>query len=273
MEFVSLATLAGDRLSAPGIRAQGSYVFYRSFSPLGFVAGLASAPGAVVETSGLPFVALSDATGRYRAVALTGPVTVTAFVPRSSLRASESVDVVAGETTPLDLTLSGQMTTAAVTPSDGSLGVSISIQIDIASSAPLAPGPTVRLVEAGAPVLVRLLLSGSGKSLAVIPEENLKHETTYTLEAATLADVFGGAVVIPQTTFTTGSNQVLSADAEDVKFSLPDDNGIVEVSAFGLPPGRPFSWSTPETESSSLSPTWRMDFLGRFPPPSATGSW
>lgn len=237
MEFVSLATLAGERLSAPGVRTQGSYVFYRSFSPVGFVAGLASAPGAVVETSGLPFVALSDANGRYRAVALTGPVTVTAFVPRSSLRASASVDVLEGETAPLDLTLSGQLTTASVTPSDGALGVSISAQIDVASSTPLAQGPSLSLLEGGVGVPVRLVLSGSGRSLAVIPEVSLKHETTYTLEAATLADVFGGAVVIPQTTFTTGSKEALSADAEDVKLSLPGDNGIVEVSAFGLPPG------------------------------------
>ena len=239
LEFVTLAALQADRLVAPGVRQEGRYLFYRLLSPVGFVSGTTSPPSAVVETAGLPFISQSDGTGQYTALALTGPVTVTASIPRTSLSGSGNVDVNDGETTALDLTLQGQVTNATVTPVEGTLGVSVSTQITIASSASIdaASITAVRLLENGVTVPARLTLSGSGKTLALIPDENLKFETEYTLEAASLADIFGGAVSVPETSFTTRSKEALSVTADAITLSLPDDNGIVQVNAAGLPPG------------------------------------
>ena len=239
LEFVTLAGLQADRLVAPGVRQQGRYLFYRLLSPVGFVAGTTSPPNAIVETAGLPFISRSDGAGLYAALALTGPVTVTATIPRTSLLASGNVDVVDGETTTLDLTLQGQVTTAVVTPVDGTLGVSVSTQVNITSTTAIdaASITAVQLLDSGVTVPARLALSGSGKTLALIPDENLKFETEYTLEAASLADVFGGAVSVPEMSFTTRAKEALSVTAEALALSLPDDDGIVQVSAAGLPPG------------------------------------
>ncbi|TDI34808.1 MAG: hypothetical protein E2P02_29310, partial [Acidobacteria bacterium] len=239
LEFVTLAGLQADRLVAPGVREEGRYLFYRLLSPVGFVSGTTSPPSAIVETAGLPFISQSDGTGQYTALALTGPVTVTASIPRTSLLASQNVDVNDGQTTALDLTLQGQVTNATVTPVDGTLGVSVSTQITITSTTALnaASLDAVRLLDNGDTVPAHLALSGSGKTLAVIPDENLKFDTDYTLEAISLADIFGGAVSVPETSFTTRAKEALSITAEALSLSLPDDNGIVQVSADGLPPG------------------------------------
>ena len=239
LEFVTLAGLQADRLVAPGVREEGRYLFYRILSPVGFVSGTTSPPSAIVETTGLPFISQSDGVGQYTALALTGPVTVTASIPRTSLLASQGVEVNDGETAQLNLVLQGQVTNATVTPVDGTLGVSVSAQITITSTTALnaASLGALRLLDNGDAVPTHLALSGSGKTLAVVPDENLKFETGYTLEAASLADIFGGAVTVPETSFTTRAKAALSVNEEALSLSLPDDNGIVQVSGSDLPPG------------------------------------
>ena len=235
--FVSLATLAADRVTAPKVREGGRYVFYRIGFPIGFISGVTIPARAVVETTGLPFIALADGSGDYTAPTVTGPVRVTASVPRTSLRAIANVDVVDGETFALDLNLSGSSSTASVTPTEGALRVPVSAQVDIVTTVPLdaltVTTDNLKLFE-GDPVddlLVptRFVLSGSAKTLAVVPEQSLRPGTRYILAAGTLADVFGGAVSVNQTSFTTRSDQALAIDAEAVSFSLPDDNGIVQI--------------------------------------------
>ena len=154
LEFVTLAGLQADRLVAPGIRDEGRYFFYRLLSPVGFVSGTTSPPSAIVETAGLPFISQSDGTGQYTALALTGPITVTASIPRTSLFGSGNVDVNDGETTALDLTLQGQVTNAMVTPLDGTLGVSVSTQVTITSATAIdsASLGALRLLENGVTV-------------------------------------------------------------------------------------------------------------------------
>ena len=80
-------------------------------------------------------------------------------------------------------------------------------------------------------VPVRLVLSGSGRSLAVIPESALAPASIYTFAASGLADVFGGLVQVPTVRFTTKDNTPPPLNADALVFSFPDENGMVSVSA------------------------------------------
>ncbi len=87
----------------------------------------------------------------------------------------------------------GAIATATVSPADGALGVLVTSQVEIQVSAPLNASTVipdnVRLVKVSdsLPVTVRLLVSGSRKTLAVVPVASLEPETAYRLEASNLA--------------------------------------------------------------------------------------
>jgi len=46
-------------------------------------------------------------------------------------------------------------------------------------------------------LLARLILSGSGRTLAVVPDARLDADVGYCLDATTLADVQGGVILVP----------------------------------------------------------------------------
>jgi hypothetical protein len=221
---VSIAEVADGRIVSrphprlPGVAREGRYVFYRSSSPLGFVAGTAASPAgpvrAVVEVpasppaQALPFVYVAGADGAYVLPALPGSaVTVAARVPATSFRGSGTTAVAAGETATLDLLLSGVVTTATVVPADGAQGVPRSALIGIESAAPLKPvsigADTVKLykgaVSDGVTVPLRFVLTGGGRTLSVAPvappppappQTPLHYSTYYTLVVSGLADVY-----------------------------------------------------------------------------------
>src|SRR6185503_8299989 len=185
---------------------EGRYVLYRT-PPVGFIAGTASSSAgpvkALLQAEGLPFVAISGVDGHFVLAAPGGRVTVSAVVPRTSLQGTGQADVIVGQTTPFDVLLAGTVSTAQVTPADASVGVDPNVQIELATTVALNPATVttsnVRLLEAagGAVVPVRLVLAGSGKLLAVVPQARLAFSTAYRLEASGLADVFGGLVSVP----------------------------------------------------------------------------
>jgi hypothetical protein len=228
---------------------------------------------ALVETAGLPFVSPSGLDGVYKAAAPVGLTPVSAHVPWTSLQGTATAEVTESETTALDIELAGTLTTAQVHPADGSAGVDLDIQMDITTSAPLHSATVttenVRLYEGdvsdGNLVPLRLVLSGSGKSLAVVPSQRLAPLTSYTLVASGLADVFGGWVNVPSTSFTTRSDQAPVYDTSLLVLSMPDDDGIVQITAppGALPPGSQILVVNAGTARSVV----------RFPPPSPTASW
>ena len=67
--------------------------------------------------------------------------------------------------------------------------------------------------------------------MAVIPEAPLLPATLYTLQASNLRDVQGAAVSVPETGFTTRSDTTPSYDIDRLKFSFPDEQGMVQVTA------------------------------------------
>ncbi len=96
---------------------------------------------AEVGTAALPFVFLAGNDGAYIvAAAVADPyVEVTATLPGTSLAATATANVVAAQTTTLDLVLVGSATTATVSPADGADAVPVSTQVEITSPVALDP--------------------------------------------------------------------------------------------------------------------------------------
>ena len=249
---VSLAQVTGSNLvtqAAPGlsgITQGGDYVFYKLISPTGSVSGTVNASTgpvpALIQTDGLPFVAFSSSAGSYVIVALAGPVKLTASVPNTAVSGIAVAQVTAGQTATANITLIGQTESAAITPPNGAVGVPLTPEIDI--TAPDAfnlvsvTAMSVTLTQNGrgtsTPVPVRFVFSQGGTRLSVFPLSALQPSTTYTLAASGLANALGGLVAVPTVTFTTEAITPPNFNPGALVFSMPDQNGNVQVSA---PPG------------------------------------
>ncbi len=246
-ELVNGRAVTRAHVDLPGIVDEGRFVFYRTAQAIGFVKGITSATTgpvrAVVLASGVPFASIADAQGRYVTPAIAGNATLTATVPGTSLNGSASVSVPANATATQNIALAGTATTATVTPANGATLVAVTTQIDITATAPFSASAATAnikvLKEGGSAVATRLLLSASGRTLAVIPLSRLDAGTRYTLQVPSLADVYGGYIDVPATSFTTRPDTPPQYDYERLTFSFPDANGIVHITAPAgtFPPG------------------------------------
>ena len=241
-----LVSLASPNL--PGVARGGRYVFVQLSVPVGWVQATVtrnSAPmgGVVVADTGLPFVGVTDGEGLALVPGAPGSRMVSARTVGGGLSGQAPVTV--PEATPVAVTLevAGTTTTATVTPADGALQVPTSAQVTISSPARLAPvlagSVSLTRVVDGSPVGARLLLSGTGQTLAVIPEARLAAGTAYRLAATTQTDEFNGTVVVPASTFTTAPEAALTVDPSRITVSMPNTQGMVTISAPAgtLPPG------------------------------------
>jgi hypothetical protein len=256
---VALAQVNGPNLSSvaspglPGVTQGGEYVFYDISVPVGFVQGVTSSTAgpvsALVLTDSLPIAGISGADGHYIVPALVGPANLKASAPNTSLAGAASAQIIAGQTAIVNILLAGTVTQATVTPADGTLGVSTSTIITITTSAALNPQSVVQgklsLVQGpasapGAPVpLQPFILSTAGATLTFAPVSNLDPATQYTIHVSGLADVSGGAISVPVSSFTTKASAPLNFDPNAITFAMPDQNGNIHVSApaGSLPPG------------------------------------
>ncbi|MDO8680897.1 MAG: Ig-like domain-containing protein [Acidobacteriota bacterium] len=211
---------------------------------IGFVRGLTDAAGTpvntVVEVSGLPFATLG-VDGRYATIGRAGNVTVRARAANTSLAGEANATVVTGADATVDIALAGEVTEATVVPADGAITVSPGAQVEVSSSVPIKPGSLTtaaitftQITAPSAPVPFRLVLSGSGRTLAIVPLARLAEGTEFSVAVSGLADAVGGAITVPQTTFTTQSNTAPQYDLDLLVFSFPNAEGQVTLSG---PPG------------------------------------
>jgi hypothetical protein len=247
---VALAEANGGRITAvpapglPGIKAGGRYVFYELSGPVGWVSGLTLAStgeavsGAVVEGGSLPFIGRTGAGVPYLLPVRPGAAQLSATVPGQRLVGSGSVTVAAGgpgEAASLPIALTGEATLATVTPANGTLGVAVSVQVELEATGPLDPDPVnlakAKLSKGAVPVAVKYLLSGSGKRLAVIPLKPLDTSTEYTFTAAGIEDADGKPVLVSGVTFKTKDFVAPVYDIEKLVFSFPDPQGWVTLTA------------------------------------------
>jgi hypothetical protein len=243
----SLVSVASPGL--PGVMQGGEYVFYDFPSPIGFIAGVASSAsgplaGTLVQSDSLPLGYLTGIDGHYIVPALVASVTVNASVPDSTLAGSGTIQVVAGQTVALNIAMAGVVTSASISPADGSLGVTVSTTITVTTSAPLDPATvpqaSLTLSQGVTPVPVgAIVLSQSGTTLSFAPVVNLNPATQYTVRVSGLSDVFHNPVVVPTSTFTTKAAAPPTFDPNAITFSFPDQNGNIHVTApaGSLPPG------------------------------------
>lgn len=256
--LVALAQISGGSLTSvaspglPGITQGGEYVFYDVSASVGFVQGIVSSSAgpvqALVQTDSLPVVSITGANGQYIVPAIAGTANLKANSPHTNLTGSVSVQVTGGQTTQANIVLAGTVTSAVVAPADGTLGVPVSTTITITTTAALNPQSISQAnlvllqgnASSGTPVPVTaFVLSSSGTVLSFAPVSNLNPATQYTIQVAGLADTFGGAVVVPTSSFTTKAVAPLNFDPNALTFSFPDQNGNIQVTApaGSLPPG------------------------------------
>jgi len=109
----------------------------------------------------------------------------------------------------------------------------------------------------GTPVDVRLVLSASGRMLALVPTERLAADTRFRITATGLHDLYGGAIVVPVTTFVTTADVAPVYAVEQLVVSFPDEDGTFTLRgpAGTLPPGRRCSSSTTAAARSPRSPS------------------
>ncbi|MBZ5508477.1 MAG: Ig-like domain-containing protein [Acidobacteriia bacterium] len=255
---VALAQINGTNLISvsspglPGVTTGGEYVFYEISAPIGFAQGTVSSSAgpvqALVQTDSLPIVAISGQNGQYIVPALAGTANLRASAPHTALAGSASVNISAGQTALANIVLVGVVTNAVVAPADGALGVPVSTVISVTTTAPLNPQSILQsnlvllkgTAASGQMVAVQpFVLSSSGTTLSFAPQTNLDPAAQYTIQVSGLADIFGGAVVVPVSTFTTKAVTPLNFDPNKITFSFPDENGDINVTApaGALPPG------------------------------------
>jgi hypothetical protein len=180
---------------------------------------------------------------------LAGTVNLKASAPNTSLAGTASAQVIAGQPVAVNILLAGVVTSATVTPADGTLGVPTSTIITITTTAPLNPQSIVQsnlsLVKGSASApgalvpLQNFILSASGTTLTFAPVANLDPATQYTIQVSGLADASGGAITVPASSFTTKAVAAFNFDPNAITFAFPDQNGNIHVSApaGSLPPG------------------------------------
>lgn len=250
MVMAALAQINGGNLTSvaspglPGVVQGGEYVFYDIPAPVGFVQGTVSSSAgpvqSLVQTDSLQIVSITGADGRYIVPALAGSANLKANAPHTNLLGSASVQVTAGQTAQANIMLSGTVTSAVVSPADGTLGVPSSTTITITTTAPLNPQSIVQsnlvlqqgTATSGTPLPIQpFVLSSSGTVLSFAPVSNLQPATQYTIQVSGLADTFGGAVVVPTSSFTTKAVTPPNVDPNAITFSFPDANGNIQVTA------------------------------------------
>ena len=212
LALVALGRIAGDHIvsdvavpgiAAPldGIRQGGRYVFARISAPFGFVTGLvrgtSGAPfaGALIASSTVPSVALSQSAGQYVTVGLSGPVAVQALdIARRDTGAATGVLTPGGILrADLSIVLDPPRVTS-VTPAGAAGNVSLGSPVVVSFSEPIDPASigAFRVETGGALVPGSVTLSDTNRLATFRATGGLVSATTYTVRVTTgLTDLSG----------------------------------------------------------------------------------
>ncbi len=198
-------------------------------APLRAVVAATGTPATV-----LPFIALSGTDGRFLLPALPGTVGLQATVPPTAAHGEVQAQVTVGQTATANIALSG-VVAATVSPAAGAIDVPTNMRVEITAPVALDTtdlGSALRLLgPSGNAVPTRTVVSGTRRTISLVPTDPLAPTTTYTLAAGQLKDVYGGVVSVPAVSFTTRADVPPESHPERLTFSYPDPDGLVSVSA------------------------------------------
>ena len=247
--LVSQTMVGGDANVLEGIRTAGRYLLVRAAEPFGFalgqVLGVSASPfaGAVVSSTALPVVALSNAAGRYGLAVALGNVALTALDPvRSDTGSGSGVIASAGEVLALDLQLVAQVPrVVSISPASGAASVPLANPVVIIFSEPIDPASVtgsnaqrVSLASAAGPVAGTLALSTNDTVATFRPVEPLLPNTSYTITvAAAVQDRAGYAMAAPFVSPFSSLDTLPppTPPAGSVQASVPGADGNARITA------------------------------------------
>ena len=265
--IVSRTTLGAASL--PGIARSGQYVFVRSATPLGFIAGIVRATDgttaqalAVVTAETAPFADMTGAGGAYLVAGVAGALTrLTAALVSTGDSGDASVTVgAANEVVALHLVLRiVAPTVVATTPAAGASNVALNAPVVAQFSEPLDPATvtstSVALQLGGVLVPGTRTISADRRTVTFRPDAELQPRSVYTVAlTSALRDPAGHGLVPPSpVSFTTlDTAKPPQPPAGQITARLPDEDGLVMV--FGTigsaEPGSAVTATNPRTQGT-----------------------
>jgi hypothetical protein len=196
--------------------------------------------GALITSSSVAVVSLSQATGRYISVVALGGVTVTALDLQKTDTVSAPVSASAPrQVVPLDLALAARPpTVTSVTPVDGAVNIALADPIVVRFSSPVdaatATLQTVRLTSSAGAVVGTLALTGNNTVATFRSLDPLAPNTAYTLTVSQgVADPFGRTLPAPFETRFTSLDTIAPPPppAGSITATIPGTDGKTRINA------------------------------------------
>ena len=244
--LVSDTALAGTALTFEGIRVPGRYAFLRATNALAFAAGTvtveggAGLAGAMVSSSAVAIVSVSQPTGRYISAVALGDTTLTAL----DLKKTDTVSAPVTASAPrqviaLDLALAARPpTVTSVTPADGAVNIALADPIVVRFSSPIdaatATLQSVRLSSGSGVVVGALALTANNTIATLRAVDPLQPNTAYTLTLSqAIADPFGRSLPSPFSATFTSLDTIapLPPTAGSITTSIPGADGKTRIDA------------------------------------------
>lgn len=243
--LTTIDPLGNGAVRLPGIRSGGRYAVLSASGTFGFLTGIvtsaegAALSGALVDSTSLPFAAISGADGRYTLLAPEGSLSVRVTNPTngdSTVLTAQVAGNLAVTDRPAPLGVSPP-TIVAVSPANGSGAVPLGSTVTVTFSEPINPATvtlgSVTLTAGGVPVAGTVALSPGNTALTFRPGALLQSHTQYAFSvAAVIRDTAGHAMTAAfASQFTTVDvTPPTPPPAGTVVASIPDASGHTTIS-------------------------------------------
>jgi len=246
--IVTDAKISINRCLTTECISTGRFAFYNPGRPIGFITGEVyksgnPVSGVVMTVDNLPFKSITDSSGNFSIVTLSGAYSVSASEPDTGLTAEDTGTIADGESITTQLTLlSTRPEVTEITPHDRATTVDPATRVEVAFSEPIDPSTVdsasfqVIQEQPGinvTPIQVNGYISlKSGNTAAVFtPELELEPDTIYRVRLTEdITDDFGEPLLPFESVFTTA--EVLGNEAlepGELMASMPDENGYVTI--------------------------------------------
>lgn len=246
--LVTDTIVAGQQTALPGVREAGRYAFVQSAQPLGFAGGLVRGTdaqvfaGALVTSSTLPVVSLSNVAGGYLAAAPVGGVTLTALDLVKSDTGTAASFLAEGGLLPVTLQLVAQPPRVTdLSPANGAVNVPLSGTVIVTFSEAIDPSSVaganlanILLADAGGTRIEGVASLSQGNTVLTFrPTTALAPNASYRITIGTgVKDTSGYGLVADVTAQfeSLDTNPPAQPAAGQLSASIPNAQGLTTVS-------------------------------------------